>query len=120
MQLEAMFSMEGSMANCSGTASTDSAIRQLKMACLTVMSLRSVQGSRPRKGSRDDGVHGILVVIPVGDAARKARGRYALATLIIAQHVEADFRALFRGIPEQRLLAVAIHRQMLLRAFGAP
>src|SRR6266404_3701436 len=119
MQFDAAFSMDGSMANCSGTASTVSAIRRLEMACRTVMALRTRWGSMPRKGPLDDCIHGIFVVIPVDDAARQARGCYAFATLIIAQHVETDPRALLRGIPEQRLLAVAIHRQVLVRALCA-
>src|SRR5258708_15866785 len=49
MQLEATLSMDGSMANCSGTASTAIAIKQLKMACLTVMALRTRYGSMPAK-----------------------------------------------------------------------
>src|SRR5260370_38845295 len=107
------------MANCNGTAKTVSAIRQLKMACLTVMALRSGSGSMPRKDSRDDRIHGIFVVISIDDTARLARGRYALSTLVIAPHVEANPCALVHRIPEQCLLALAIHRQMLNRAFCA-
>src|SRR5579859_1603554 len=116
MQLAATFSMEGSMANCNSTASTVSAVRQLKMACLTVMSLRSVRDSMPRKGPGNDRAHGIFIVMPVGNAPRPAGRRDAPAPLVIAQHVEADLRALLRGFPEQRLLALAIHRQVLVRA----